>query len=268
MLAGVALIGAGWVGALAFNRMADAEMERLLAVKANASRPITAHDLAPLPAPVQRWLRQAQVMGKRPIQAVRLTQRARLRLNPEQNWMAAEAQQTFCVDNPGFVWKVNIQMNPLLKIVGRDKYVEGRGEMLIKLLGLIPVAEAQGPEIDQGTMLRFLAEMVWFPTAALSSYLSWEEVSENQARATMTYGGQSVSGVFTFTDEGYVQSFSAQRYMESNGQYSLEEWLVKAVEHKDFGGIVIPYKAQVVWNLDTGPFHWFSCELESVEYSF
>ena len=54
-------------------------------------------------------------------------------------------------------------MNPLMAVVGRDKYVNGRGEMLIKILGLLPVVDARGPEMDQGTMLRYLAEMTWFP---------------------------------------------------------------------------------------------------------
>ena len=71
LLAGVALIGAGWVGP-GLNRMADAEMERLL-VLCQCSRPITAHDQTPTTRPTVA--EAGPVMGKRPIQAVRLTQR-------------------------------------------------------------------------------------------------------------------------------------------------------------------------------------------------
>ena len=65
------MVPGGW--GLAFNRMADAEMERLL-VKANASRPILPMTWL-LTGPGPTVAEAGQVMGKRPIQAVRLTQR-------------------------------------------------------------------------------------------------------------------------------------------------------------------------------------------------
>ncbi len=33
-------------------------------------------------------------------------------------------------------------------------------------------------EIHQGTLLRYLAETMWFPTAALNDYLTWEEMDQ------------------------------------------------------------------------------------------
>ncbi|NLM55133.1 MAG: hypothetical protein GX195_09405 [Firmicutes bacterium] len=268
VIVGVITAGAAWVGMQALNRMAEGEMEQLMANTRVESQPITESDLADLPTAVQQWLRQAQVIGQYPIQAIRLTQQASLRLSPEQPWVSAQAEQAFRVKDPAFVWKANIKMNPLMAVVGRDKYVNGRGEMLIKILGLLPVVDARGPEMDQGTMLRYLAEMTWFPTAALSSYLTWEHLDDTHAKATMTYGGQSVSGVFAFRENGQVQSFTAQRYKEAQGKFTLENWIVEMVDYKEFNGLIIPHKANVIWDLDSGPYHWFSCELVSVDYIY
>src|SRR5690606_21654789 len=101
---------------------------------------------------------------------------------------------------------------PFLHKMGRDKYYEGKGNMLIKILSLITVADAAGEEIDQGTLVRYLAETVWFPTAALSNYIEWKQTVQDSAEATMSYKETTASGVFTFNEKGDVVDFTAQRY--------------------------------------------------------
>lgn len=89
--------------------------------------------------------------------------------------------------------------------------------MLIKLLSLITVADSKEEKIDQGTLLRYLAEMVWFPTAAVNDYIQWEELDSSSARATMNYGGIIASGIFNFNSQGEVINFVAEKYMEKDG---------------------------------------------------
>lgn len=74
--------------------------------------------------------------------------------------------------------------------------------MLIKILSLFTVADSKGKEIDQGSLLRYLAETMWFPTAALNEYLYWEEMDQYNAKVTMTYDEITASGIFTFNDIG------------------------------------------------------------------
>ncbi|MFP3361349.1 DUF6544 family protein, partial [Planococcus sp. SIMBA_143] len=76
---------------------------------------------------------------------------------------------------------------------------------------MFTVADSSGPEIDQGTMLRYLAETIWFPSAALNDYIIWKHIDENNAEATMTYGDISATGVFTFNSEGDPTHFEAER---------------------------------------------------------
>ena len=46
-------------------------------------------------------------------------------------------------------------------------------------------------------MLRYLAETIWFPSVALSDYISWEKVDHYNAEATMSYGGVIASSILT-----------------------------------------------------------------------
>ena len=69
-----------------------------------------------------------------------------------------------------------------ISFLGRDAFLQGQGHMLIKILGWIPVADASGPTTDQGTMLRYLGETVWFPAGALHPAIAWEQIDDTRAR--------------------------------------------------------------------------------------
>lgn len=229
---------------------------------------VTEADLAGLPACVQKWLEHSRVVGKEKIRTVRLKQKGLMRLSGDQPWMPFEAEQYFNVDEPGFVWKARVKMNPLLYFAGRDRYFQGQGEMNIKVLSLITVVNAGGSsEMNQSALLRYLAEMAWFPTAALSSHIKWEEINANSARATMSYKGVTGSGVYTFDENGDVVSFSAKRYREVDGQYVLSPWGGNVRGYNEFNDIRIPSKMDVIWKLESGDFHWFQCDITDIDYN-
>ncbi len=259
-----------------FNQSVKKEVEELFHANAAAldkgkiSREngiIRADGLNNLPPVVQKWLIQSGVTGRAGTHTVRLKQNARLRLKEDGTWMPARVEQYFTVAKPGFIWKARVKMAPLIFFAGRDMYSNGRGHMLIKLFSLLKVADARGKEVDQGTLLRYLAETVWFPSAALSPYLKWEEAGANSARVTMDYGGISAAGVFTFNGKGEVVSFTADRYGEFNGQYLLKSWTVLIKEQREFNGVRVPSRGEVVWRLDTGDFLWYQFEITEIEYN-
>lgn len=228
---------------------------------------ITKADIANLPACVQKWLERSDVIGKERIKTVRLKQKGFMRIKENGPWMQCNAEQYFTIDEPGFVWKAKVKMAPLLYFAGRDQYYEGKGHMLIKVLSLLPVVNSKGNEINQGTLLRYLAETQWFPTAALSNCIKWEEIDSHSARATMSYKGVTASGVFYFNDQRDPAKFVAKRYRELNGKYELTDWETLTKEYKEFNGIRIPLKTDVIWKLETGDFNWFKCEITEIEYN-
>lgn len=224
-------------------------------------------DLQHLPLPVQAWLQAAGVIGKPKHPQVRVLQSARMRLKPEQKWMPVRAEQEFTTSPPGFIWRARIQMGPLLFITGRDTYSQGRGHMLIKLMSLIPVVNARGREIDQGTLLRFLGEMVWFPQAALLDYIRWEQIDARRARASMTYKDVIGEGIFTFDEGGLPVSFTADRYREENATYTLRPWKITISEHRTFDELTAPSRGSVTWELEDDDFTWFDFEITEIEHS-
>ncbi|MBE0479131.1 hypothetical protein IBX65_08475 [Candidatus Aerophobetes bacterium] len=256
------------IGSMMFERKVKGEVEKLFAgIDKDKAEIITPEDLAGLPAPLQKWLQNSQVIGKERITFVWLKQEGFFRTKEGGSWMPFTATQYYRIDTPGFIWHVTMKPFPFFAIKGRDSYYEGRGNMLIKLFSLIKVADATGPEMDQGTLVRYLNEIMWFPTAALCDYIEWEALDETSARATMSYRGVSASAVFYFNENGDLLTFIAERYMDAGGEFTKETWSTPIRAYGEFHGIRIPTEGEGVWKLDSGDFSYIRLKIVDIDYN-
>ncbi len=261
----VCLVGAG---AWQFERMAKAEVTHLLSPPQEAGTNLEEADLAVLPSPVQRWLRHVRAVGTASPAQVRLHQRGRMRLGPNRKWLTVDARQWFNLIDPAFIWHAHVGTGSLVQFGGRDRYAGGRGQMLIKLYHLFPVIRAEGPQIDQGTAVRYLAEMAWFPTVAIKDYIEWKALDDQRAMATLREGPATVQATFTFDKAGKLIRIEAPRYYEQTGE--MKNWIIELPTegYRTFEGLRLPAIAFVGWELDQGIFTWYELEITKLDYSF
>ena len=266
---GLGIVSAGVAGAVGIARRAhrseiDRDVDRLFAAMDDEQpRVIAEDDLVGLPEPVQRWLRYSGVIGRARPRAVRLKQRGEFRLEG-RDWMPFEAEEYYTTNPPGFVWIVSMQMAPLISVTGRDQYRDGEGSIRMRLLSLVPVADAQGGKLNQGAMLRYLNEIMWFPAAALSPYISWQERDENSATAKMSHGGVVAPAVFYVDDEGRLTNMRAERYNDARDE--ILTWSTPLFADGEFDGIRIPVEGVGVWEYDSGDFPYIRLRITDIEY--
>ena len=247
-----------------FDKGVDREVSAMLHASVSVSPAISSRQ-ADLPQVVRKWLTASGAFD-RPVSAIRISQSGAMRTTPEGKWMAFQATQFCTIDPPAFAWKARINAAPMLFIAGRDKYENGKGQMLIKPLAIYTMANASGDEIDQGTLLRFMGEMIWYPEAAAMDYIHWEQVAPDQALVTMTYKGVTATGTFTFHPNGLVQRFSAKRFGDFHGEFKKETWQVDVTGYKKINNRQIPYACEVSWKLKSGDFMWLKQEVSDIEY--
>jgi hypothetical protein len=230
-----------------------------------SGHPVLEAELAGLPPPIRRWLEASGVVGGERAHTVRLRQRGKLRSGVGQPWMPVRAEQYFSVDDPGFVWKVEATTMGVLPITGRDRLVAGDGQMLIKAASLVNVANASDEKISLGAMLRFLGEIVWFPSAALSPYIVWEPLDDARAKATMRYGERTVTAEFTVDERGRVTGMTGDRYLGGGPNAKLTAWFAPCTEWRVVRGIEMPVRGNVIWRLPQGDFDYYRWEIIDVE---
>lgn len=229
---------------------------------------VSTEDIAALPQAVQRWLNYSGVIGKPMVANVHLRQKLELKLKPEQEeWSKGTAEQYFSCQPPAFNWYLSTSIKTFLPVVGRDKFEDGEAEMRIKLFSFIPVATIKNNEkINQAALQRYLAEIVWFPSAAVSNYIQWEALDENTARASMEYMGTKGTGVFYFDEQGQFQKFIAMRYKDASDTETTE-WVVSASKTEERNGIKIPTECIASWNLNSGQWTWLKLRIKAIAYN-
>lgn len=255
------------IGNIIFKRKANSEASQLL-IKAASPSPdniITEEDIKVLPEPVQKYLRFTGTVGKERVQTVRLKQKGSFRQG-DNPWMPFTAAQYYTTNPPAFIWIANMKAFPLVSVQGRDMNSEGKGNMVIKIPPFLTIADARGQEIDQGTLVRYLNEIMWFPSAYLSDYISWEAIDSTRAKATITFGDKKVSAILYFDDKGRMVNFEAKRYYTDGDTSSLETWTTPIKEYAYINGIRLPVNGEGVWKLESGGFPYIKVEITDIEY--
>lgn len=248
-----------------FDRMVENEWSSLIVASGNKN---IAHKVeSPLPPVVTKWLSASKSTGKIPSRVI-LTQRGAMRSKPSGEWMHFSAIQYYTFDPPAFLWNSEVKGGSLTAIAARDKFENGKGNMLIKPFYIFTLANKSGEEMDQGAMLRFMGEVVWIPEAARMDYFHWKALDSTSAELSMTYNGKTALGVFTFDGGGMVKSFCAERFGDFDGQFRKETWEVTITEQSTINGHVIGSKCDVTWKLKEGDFTWLKLEVTGISYEY
>ncbi len=247
-----------------FNKRVEKET-RVLTGELDETRneTFTNSDLERLPEPVQRYFKYAVKERQNHVKFARLKHSGLFRTSVGQKWFPIEGEEYFTTDDPAFIWYAKLKMNPLVWVKARDLYLNGKGNMFIKLLSTITIADAKGKEIDQGALVRWLSETPWFPIALLpSEKVKWEPIDNNSAKVILTDKNLTVEGTFYFNEVGQMIQFKAKRYMDK----TVENWNCYYSDYRTVENMQIPFFAEAVWNLESGDFSYAKFKINTIEY--
>jgi hypothetical protein len=238
----------------------DGQARRLVAgmksqVEGRAAQPMTQASYQGLPAPVAAWLARAAPEGSAEIVFARIRHAGSLRPEGSDRWLAMSGLEWFTARPPSFVWSARVWLLPLMWMQARDYYRAGQGEFHGALFGLVPLVSGAGPETDQASLLRWLAESVWVPTALTAGGpVAWQPQGPRAARATVRHHGLSASGVFRFGEDGLPTGFTADRRMRQLPSGPVfQPWQASYHGWRRFGDYLLPEQAEVAWLEEPGP---------------
>ena len=226
-------------------------------------------ELEGLPTPVQRFFQTVLKPGQPIVAAVNLSQQGLFNMSEtEAKWSPFTATQLVTTQRPGFDWDARIQMAPGVSAFVHDAYVLEEGSLHASLLGLFTVADVRGtPQAAQGELLRFFAEMPWYPTALLPSQgVRWEAIDDTSARATLTDTPTTVSLVFRFNAEGTIETMRAEaRYRD---KLTAMPWSGRFWNYSACNEMLIPLEGEVGWEYPDGIRLYYKGKVTEINYEF
>lgn len=237
------------------------EIKELFSLSKNISNKTFSYEqLSGLPEPVQRYFKHVLRENQPYISYVRLIHDGQFKTDMKKDWIDIEGEQYYTAERPGFVW---IGKTP--SFTARDTYLADKGRLTVSIFSLFKIVDGQGEKYNQGELLRWLGESVWFPTNLLpSEYLQWSPIDSNSARLTFKYEELSLSYTVRFNEQGEITELETKRYMNEE---NLETWAGKAIDYKKINGVVIPTKIEAIWRLKSGDFSYAKFSLKKIEYN-
>ncbi len=154
---------------------------------------------------------------------------------------------------------------------GYDYYQNGTGGMKGVIAKAITLFDQTGADMDKACLATFLAESLFAPTVLLQDYITFEEINDFEVRATITYGGQTASGIFTFNEQYEMISFTTndRAATGTDGNTEYIPWSALCSDYQfSPNGIKCPTKFQAVWNYPDRDFVYFDGVISEVSYGY
>ncbi len=230
----------------------------------------TEKDISNLPEPVQRYFRYCGYIGKEKITNAKIVwDDVNFKMSSNKPWVRIKYEQYNFVSDPSRFAYIYTKMFGLIPFEGRDKYLDGRGNMLGRIAKRITLFDVKGAEINISAAVTYLSESLIVPACALQKYISWAPIDQNHAKASIEYNGVKAEGVFTFDDDGRLTKFETEeRYMDTgNGKSEKHKWTVVVDSYIEKGNIKISSKAKAIWNLPDGDYEYFNGTIMDILYN-
>lgn len=234
------------------------------------TRAVTEEDLASLPAPVQRYLRIAGVVGRPMVRNYRLHFRGRIRSGPESSWMPFEADQQSFADQPARLFLMRARMFGL-PVEAFHRRAGGHATMQVKIAGAISLVDARGDVMDRSEAVTLFDDMCLLaPATLLDPAIVWDPVDARTARARFTDAGQTISATLLFGDDGTLANFVSDDRSRSSPDgttFTRLRFSTPVRDYRDFGPARLGAYGEARWLLPEGEFTYGEFNVEDVAYN-
>ncbi|HEY9842166.1 MAG TPA: DUF6544 family protein [Candidatus Obscuribacterales bacterium] len=266
-LTGIAL-SLGLYQSGSIRRLYKSEVLTALSREQPDTRPVSEADLAALPAPVQKYLRYVGVVGKPRVHNFRVLSHGEIRQAADQAWMPVQARQygfvcpelsrTYYISSSG------------LPMTGRDAYTDGHANMRITLAGIVPIADARGPEMDRSGLVTMLSDMsLYAPATLIDARIRWEPVDALSARAHFSDHDQQISALLRFNARGELIDFVSDDRSKAGDHNSYEriKWSTPVRNYRDYHGLRLASEGEGIWHLKSGDLNYVRIRNEDIRWN-
>jgi hypothetical protein len=231
---------------------------------------VTERDLADLPPVLQRYLRLTGTVGQPRVHDYRAHFRGRIRSGPRAAWMTFDAEQTSSCDPPARLFLMNAWMSGL-PVVAFHRYVGPAATLQVKLLGLVPVANAAGPQLDESETVTLFNDMCLLaPAALLDPAIRWSEAGPDTVRATYTHAGHTIRADLVFDAAGELVDFVSDDRAAGSADgrsFTPMRWSTPVSGYHTFGAHRLFTRGAAVWHAADGPYDYLQLELLDIAYN-
>ena len=224
-----------------------------------------------LPLAMQKYIKNSGYIGKQKMSYLKMEYK-NVDFMQGQNGpkLKIDYTQYNFVDDPARLALIDSSMFGI-PFEGYDYFANGQGSMKGVIAKFFTLFNQKGEEMDDASLVTFLAESLFAPTILLQDYIAFEEVDEYNVKAVINYKGLSVSGIFTFNQNFEMISFTTndRAVVGTDGSTEYVKWSAVCEDYKIAdNGIKYPSKFKVIWNYTDKDFVYFDGNIDNISYDY
>lgn len=198
------------------------------------------------------------------VRCVRLKEQGEMRFGPDTRWIPFTSEERIDARRSGFVWEARMLTTRIVPTTVVDAYEEGRGRLVAKLGGAVPVMNARGPDSDKGELQRYLSGVAICPPMLVAHpTLVWTAVGPQtlQLRDSDDPTGSTVN--YEIGEEGLPICCRADRPRMIGKQSVLTPRSAAGLDFSERDGLRVATRLEAAWHLPDGAFTYFRSEVTS-----
>ena len=242
----------------------------LLAGLPGESGTFTEEDIVDLPLPVQKYFRYCGYIGTPKMSFMKAIYKdVDFSFGKDKSAIKIDNIQYNFVNEPIRIAYIDSSLYGI-PFEGLDSFTAGKASMKGVLAKLFTLFNQTGEALDKSSLVTYLSECLIIPNAALQDYISWEEIDDLHAKATISHNGIVAGGIFTFNKNGEILSFETddREAAALDGTSEKVKWSAVFSEYAEKDGIRKPAVLQAVWHYDDGDLVYFDGKDIEIQFDY
>jgi hypothetical protein len=268
-----AVYGFASLGPSSFNAQWQDRAVQALKDADPAPEVVTEADLVDLPEPLAAYVRCSGAVGKPRVTSLYADVHGRIRGGSDKPWMPFTGKQLNTYGpRPQRAFIMNATMSGL-PVTVLHLFGDTTATMRAKLLSLVTVVDASGPDMDRGeTVTVFNDLVVLAPGAIADASVQWTAVDAHHVRGVFTNGNQTVSAELTFNAEHDLVNFASEdrlRASTDGKSFTRQGWSTPLTGHRKSDGHRVFAVGEAQWRAPQpeGPFTYVEFHLDAITYN-
>jgi hypothetical protein len=231
---------------------------------------LTDAELAPLPEPVQRYVRRSGAVGQPKVHDFRATWAGRIRADPQSPWMTFTAEQLNVLDEPRRFFMMDAKMKGLPVDV-LHVFDERGATMRVRVLSVVTMVDASGAEMTKAETVTLFNDLCFFaPGALISPAITWQSLDAHRARASYTLRSNTITAELRFNDDGDLVDFLADDRAAASADgktFTQLPWSTPVRTYAKVGPARVATQAETRWHPASGAWTYGEFELTSLAWN-
>lgn len=256
------------LGSVFTDKFVDEEIAKVKNLSASANTLLQIDSLDSYPLMLKKYFKNSIPDSSYSSSYAYLKLNGEIKTGENSNWQQVTAEEHLSVSQPAYIWNAKLKMNDIVSARAIETYINGTGNILIKLFSSLKISDATGGYVDQSGLTRYLCDAVFVPSALLpNEFLEWEFVEQGKVKGTLRFKDLKADADFYFNSSGEVTRIeTSDRYRTTPAGYVRNLLSITLSDYRTFGSYKIPTYFETAWQTKNGKFVFGKFNITDAQY--